>query len=71
MRGIMDEGQTRRRGRLQFFSDVYGELAKVTWPTRQDTARLTVLVLAVAAAMGVFLGLWDYGFSQLFELLFL
>ena len=44
-----------------------GELTKVTWPSREDAARLTVLVLAVAAAMGVFLGLWDFAFSQLFE----
>lgn len=67
LRGIMDEGQARRRGRFQFFGDVYSELAKVTWPTREDAARLSLLVLAVAAAMGVFLGLWDFAFSQLFE----
>jgi len=71
LRSIMDDGQARRRGRFQLFVDVYSELTKVTWPSREDAARLTVLVLSVAAAMGVFLGLWDFGFSQLFERLLL
>ena len=71
IRGMLNEGQPRRKGRLQFFGDIYSELTKVTWPTRQDAIRLTLLVLAVAAVMGVFLGLWDFAFSQLFERLFL
>ena len=69
---MLNEGQPRRRGGIvQFFNDIYGELTKVTWPSRQDATRLTLLVLAVAAVMGVFLGLWDFAFSQLFEQLFL
>lgn len=71
IRGMLDEGHTRRRGRLQFFTDVYSELTKVTWPTREDAVRLTLLVLSIATVMAVFLGLWDFGFSQLFERLFL
>jgi preprotein translocase subunit SecE len=71
IRNMMDEGHGRRRGRLQFFGDVYGELTKVTWPSREDAGRLTLLVLAVAAAMGVFLGLWDFLFDRLFQWFFL
>jgi preprotein translocase subunit SecE len=71
LRGMMDEGHSRRRGRLTFFSDVYHELTRVTWPSRHDAARLTLLVLAVSAFMGVFLGLWDLAFTELVEWLFL
>ena len=67
VRSMLDEGQVRRRGRFAIIGEVYSELSKVTWPPRQDAVRLTVLVLAIAAAMGVFLGLWDFAFSQLAE----
>ncbi len=68
---MMDEGQVRRRGRLAFIGEVWSELTKVTWPSREDAARLTVLVLGVSAVVGVFLALWDLGFSTLVERVFL
>ncbi len=71
VRSMLDEGQTRRRRRLAIIGEVYTELTKVTWPNRQDAARLTMLVIAVAAPMGVFLGLWDFAFSEIVERLFL
>jgi preprotein translocase SecE subunit len=71
LRSMMDEGQVRRRGRFQFIGDIYAELTKVTWPDRQTAARLTWLVIGVAAFMGVFLGIFDFAFARLVETLFL
>ena len=71
LRSMMDEGQVRRRGRLAFIGEVYTELTRVTWPSREDAMRLTVLVLGVSAAVGAFLALWDLGFSELVERVFL
>ncbi len=71
LRSMMDEGQVRRRGRLAFIGEVWSELTKVTWPSREDAARLTLLVLGVSAVVGVFLALWDLGFSTLVERVFL
>ena len=66
VRSMLDEGQVRRRGRFAIVGEVYSELTKVTWPPREDAVRLSMLVLGVAAAMGVFLGLlWDPLFSFL------
>ena len=68
VRAMLDEGpgQGRRRGRFAIVGEVYSELTKVTWPPREDAVRLSMLVLGVAAAMGVFLGLlWDPLFSFL------
>jgi preprotein translocase SecE subunit len=67
LRSMMDEGQTRRRSRFQFVADVYTELTKVTWPNRHDATRLSLLVILVAGAMGVFLGLWDLGLTEAVE----
>jgi len=59
----------RRFSLFGFFGEVFSELRKVTWPTRQEASRLTMLVIAVAAAMGVFLGGFDWVFARIFSLL--
>jgi preprotein translocase SecE subunit len=52
-----------------FFGEVWAELRRVHWPTRQEATRLTVLVLIVSTAFGIFLGLFDLGFSRLMAFL--
>jgi preprotein translocase subunit SecE len=44
--------------------DIVGELQKVTWPSREETFRLTGIVLAISLAVGLLLGLLDFGFSR-------
>lgn len=45
---------------ISFLNEVKEELAKVTWPSREQTVRYTVLVILVAAVVGLFLGGLDY-----------
>lgn len=45
---------------FNFLNEVKDELAKVAWPTREQTLRYTVLVIIVTLAVGVFLGGLDY-----------
>jgi len=52
-----------------FFGEVWGELRRVTWPTREEATRLTVLVLVLSTAFGLFLGGADLFFSWLMALL--
>jgi preprotein translocase subunit SecE len=47
--------------------DVVAELKKVTWPTRHETIRLSLMVLVVCIIVGLILGGIDYGFTNLFE----
>ena len=56
-----------RQGLFSFFGEVIGELKKVTWPTREETTRLTILVISVSVAIGIILGVIDLGFSRLFD----
>ena len=51
--------------RFAFFRSIMGELRKVTWPTREETQRLTSLVVAVSLAVGLSLGALDYFFTNL------
>ncbi len=45
---------------ISFLQEVKEELAKVAWPSREQTIRYTILVIIVAVAVGVFLGGLDY-----------
>ncbi|MSQ42090.1 MAG: preprotein translocase subunit SecE [Dehalococcoidia bacterium] len=59
-----------RRGSLlkpRWATDIISELRKVTWPTRQDTASLTLVVVVVSLLFGAVLGASDIGFSWLIE----
>ncbi|MCH8062218.1 MAG: preprotein translocase subunit SecE [Chloroflexi bacterium] len=58
-------GVMRRALTLRYFGDIVSELRRVTWPTRQETTRLTIMVIAVAATVGLFLGIVDMVFSRL------
>ena len=49
---------------VRYFRQTRGELRKVTWPTRQESQRLTAIVLGVTAIMAIFLGLLDFFFSN-------
>ena len=60
---------SRRFSIFGFIGEVFSELRKVTWPSRQETTRLTLLVIVLAALMGAFLGLFDWGFSRIFAIL--
>ena len=57
----------RRVFSVSIVGDVISELRRVTWPTRQETMRLTMMVIAVAAVVGTFLGLVDLGFARIFQ----
>ena len=52
---------------IRYFRQTRGEVRKVTWPTRQESQRLTAIVLSVTAIMALFLGILDYLFSNLIQ----
>lgn len=45
---------------INFLNEVKEELAKVAWPSREQTTRYTILVIIMAVVVGVFLGGLDY-----------
>lgn len=50
-----------------FFKEVYVELKRVSWLSRKDVTRYTLIVLAVTIAVSAFLGGLDYVFSSLIQ----
>ncbi len=51
---------------VAFLRETYSELQKSTWPSREETSRLTVVVIVLAIAAGFFLGGLDRIFSEVF-----
>lgn len=56
-----------RRFVPRWISDIFGELRKVTWPSRQEVGYLTLVVVIVSAFFGAILGVADLGFSWIIE----
>jgi len=52
-----------------WWQETRSELRKVTWPTREQTRNLTLVVLAVCVVMSAFLGVVDFVLSQLVRLI--
>ena len=51
----------------RFIEESWSELKKVTWPTREQTRNLTVLVFVVSGAVGIFIAVFDALFQFVFS----
>jgi preprotein translocase subunit SecE len=52
---------------ISFLEEVKQELVKVTWPSKNQTINMTLIVLAVSVLVGVFVGGLDYVFTKVME----
>jgi preprotein translocase subunit SecE len=59
----------RGQGLVSLFRDLKSEIRKVNWPTTRQAANMTAVIVALSAALGVFLGAVDFSFQELFRLL--
>jgi len=53
----------------RFIGEVISELKKVTWPTRDETIKLTAVVIALSLLVGAFIGGLDWLFLAIQKLL--
>jgi preprotein translocase subunit SecE len=47
----------------RFIEESWSELKKVTWPTREQTRNLTVLVFLISAIVGIYIAAFDALFT--------
>jgi preprotein translocase subunit SecE len=43
----------------RYFDEVWSELRKVSWPTREQVRNLTVLVFAISLVVGIYITVLD------------
>ena len=54
-------------GLRRYLVESWAELKKVAWPTRETVVRLTVLVVAVSIAVGIYIFVLDSIFNSLVD----
>jgi preprotein translocase subunit SecE len=54
---------------IVFLKEVKSELTKVSWTTRQQAFRLTLIVIVISVIVAVFIGGLDLFFAKLMEVI--
>lgn len=55
---------------LNFLREVRSEMERVSWPSRDQTVRLSTIVIVLTAGVAVYIGLLDSLFTKLAAILF-
>lgn len=50
-----------------YLKEAYGELRKVTWPTKKQTVNYSLIVIGMSLAVAAFFGLLDFAFNWLLQ----
>lgn len=58
------------KGFVGFFSDLGAETRRITWPSKEDTKKSTAAVIIFCAICVAIVAVLDYGFSNLFKVIF-
>ena len=53
----------------RYFDEVWSELKKVSWPTREQVRNLTVLVFAISLVVGIYITILDGVFQVAIDLI--
>ncbi len=65
VKNVKQPVQKKQSKLVKWWNETFGELRKVTWPSKEEALRMTKIVLVVVVAMAVFLGIVDFAFSEL------
>lgn len=55
---------------VQFLHEVKGELSKVVWPKFDELIGSTIIVLVLVTIFAIYLGVLDFGLSQVAQYIF-
>ncbi|MDA1316558.1 MAG: preprotein translocase subunit SecE [bacterium] len=61
--------QTQVQPPKNILANMLGELKKVTWPTREETTRLTLIVIMISLIIGFYIGIIDFLLAKVLEYL--
>ena len=50
---------------VTFFKEVKMEIKKINWPTKKETIRYTLIVIAISIAVAIYLGGLDFIFTTI------
>lgn len=63
-----------KESKVSFFTRTYrglkAEMTRITWPTKEETKKAIAAVVTFCVIYTVVVGIMDYGFNNLFKLIF-
>ena len=62
--------KSNRKGIVKFFKELKAEAKRITWPSKKDIKKATIAVVSFSFLYVIFVGLLDYGFNNLYMLIF-
>ena len=60
---------TKKKKTVNYFKGLKSEIKKVSWPTRKELVKHTLVVIAACVFMALLIWLLDTGFHGLFSLI--
>lgn len=61
---------TSENALVRFFKDLKGELKRITWASKEQVKKSTIIVFVFCLIWTVIVGLLDSGFSSLYNIIF-
>jgi len=61
---------SNQKGIVKFFKDLKAEAKRITWSSTKDIKKATIAVASFSFLFVIFVGLLDYGFNNLYKLIF-
>ena len=55
---------------MKYLDDVFVELQKVIWPTKDSTVKLTIGIVIAVIIAGIFFGVVDFGLGKLMNIFY-
>lgn len=56
---------------FDYIRDTKGEMKHVSWPTRKQVLAYTLIVLGLSVVLSIYLGFFDYIFTQVVDRFFI
>ncbi|MDO8301872.1 MAG: preprotein translocase subunit SecE [Sedimentisphaerales bacterium] len=54
---------------VKYLQEIVDEMKRVSWPTRQETIKLTIIVVAISIVVAFYVGGLDFAFTNLLKLI--
>jgi preprotein translocase subunit SecE len=62
--------KSNQKGIVKFFRELKSEAKRITWPSKKDIKKSTIAVTGFSFLFVIYIGLLDYGFQNLYKLIF-
>lgn len=65
----MADNTVEKKEKVNFFKNLKIEFKKIIWPTKEDAAKKTILIVVVTIILGILVKLLDMGVQALLSLI--